>query len=90
MILGRTPIRLVIQISFIYIIYTNISLAFCISEKSVINAAFYKKHAEELAKELADERSSRLEEIQRMHEGAYKTYHCVYMFVQQQECQKMS
>ncbi|XP_078314920.1 uncharacterized protein LOC111128331 isoform X2 [Crassostrea virginica] len=37
-------------------------------EKSVINAAFYKKHAEELAKELADERSSRLEEIQRMHE----------------------
>ena len=60
--------------SLLYIIFTNIVLAFCISEKSEVIAVFYKKHAEELAKELEDERSSRLKEIQRMHEGAYKTY----------------
>ncbi|XP_022319444.2 uncharacterized protein LOC111122148 isoform X1 [Crassostrea virginica] len=40
--------------------------------KSEVDTALYKKHADELARDLADERSSRLEEIQRMHDENMK------------------
>ena len=51
-------------------LYTYYILTFCISEKkSEVDTALHKKHADELARDLADERSSRLEEIQRMHDG---------------------
>lgn len=51
-------------------LYTYYILTFCISEKkSEVNTALHKKHADELARDLADERSSSLEEIQRMHDG---------------------
>ena len=49
--------------------FTYDILEFCISEKSEFDTALYKKHAEELARDLADERSSHLEEIQKMHDG---------------------
>ena len=59
--------------SFTSLVYINYYvLTFCISEnKSEFDTALYKKHADELARDLADERSSRLEEIQRMHDGTW-------------------